>query len=183
MALFHHFMVLKFKSERSLLPMVNDQASASGSHDQRASPLAQAVWPGTQPGFLVHFHSQCEVPALLVTHKASGWVCVCTSMCLWDILYRVASPIDKSLITLNFIFSVSIQKPRIELLAFPYSWNWVTFHWSILLENIVVLNVTLKLLSGFMLAYLSFPYLIQINPYELRQFISSLGNGISLHHP
>lgn len=72
MALFHHFMVLKFKSERSLLPMVNDQASASGSHDQRASPLAQAVWPGTQPGFLVHFHSQCEVPALLVTHKASG---------------------------------------------------------------------------------------------------------------
>lgn len=146
----------------------------------------QAPWPMRHSSrhswvFLVPIHKPVWIVCLF-DNPQSFWMSVCMCVCahtgvhkhtcLWDMFWGWPSPTDKVLITLNIIFSINTHEPHVELLAFPYSWNWVTFHFYVLWGSTVVLYLTLELLDGFMVAYLSFSCLIQINPHELRQFTS-----------
>ena len=148
--------------------------SESKSHGRCSMAMHTARFPDS--------YSQASVerlPSRRLTKLLNECACSCTHVPLGHPL-GVAS--NKALITLNIIFSVNTCEPRVELLAFPYSWNWVTAHWSVLWGSIVVLYLTLKLLNSFMLPHLSFPYLIQLNPHKFRQFTSYARNWISLHH-
>lgn len=93
MTLFHHFVVLKFRLERSFLPMVNGQASATGTHGQSKShgQCSMAVGTARFPDSYSQTRVEC-LPSWRLTKLLNDCVCM-PHTCLWDILWGWLLPL------------------------------------------------------------------------------------------